>query len=485
MIHVKMGESSKQETIAHGVIRMTVVLIFPAILSFTFFTGPIRAGAAETSAVNQAFSDVLDNLMSNYWSPQDNGDWLHDEIGGWDTCAGYDASQYSTDLLYPLALETGDSVFEERANRTVEYVIGIANLEALLEKVTNGEDLTEEGASLPALLYGQRYYTGASPYEFDGEIRVVALLAGGLLHQGYPFSDILNAYSGPAAVAYYILISAYTFRDQGAPGQSFLMARQAYSLLDLAEPYWVQETEDSGYYEDPASWDSLWDWGLVLQGVALAYQASGQPSYLKRARDMLNYMEADWDGAAPYGYCDSPSCTSKTLSVNHMLARGLLILYDATGEPAWLERAAKVIEFMTDPAILIEDDRFPGFRIIGHDWTSYYGANHCSCSGCNFAVLAAICNHNVLERDGPQGIDPLPGCVIATTAYGSGLDGRIRMLREFRDRHLSRWEPGRELIASYYRYSPALADALARHEWLRTIVQALLLPFIGFASLLV
>ncbi|RUO30325.1 RCC1 domain-containing protein [Aliidiomarina soli] len=74
-------------------------------------------------------------------------------------------------------------------------------------------------------------------------------------------------------------------------------------------------------------------------------------------------------------------------------------------------------------------------------------------------------------------------CFIATAAFGSLLDPKVSVLREFRDHVLRGNRVGDAFIASYYKLSPPVADQVREHGWLAALIRLLLLPLIGFAWL--
>jgi hypothetical protein len=73
-------------------------------------------------------------------------------------------------------------------------------------------------------------------------------------------------------------------------------------------------------------------------------------------------------------------------------------------------------------------------------------------------------------------------CYVATMAYGSQDAKQVVLLRQFRDRFLTKFNLGRAFITWYYKNSPAF---VAKHEskiWLHKSVRVLLSGFVGILS---
>ena len=69
-------------------------------------------------------------------------------------------------------------------------------------------------------------------------------------------------------------------------------------------------------------------------------------------------------------------------------------------------------------------------------------------------------------------------CFIATAAFGRPSHPHVRILQDFRDRYLVPSKAGRLLTDLYYRYSPAIADAIRSHRPLRLAVRICLTPLV-------
>ncbi len=72
-------------------------------------------------------------------------------------------------------------------------------------------------------------------------------------------------------------------------------------------------------------------------------------------------------------------------------------------------------------------------------------------------------------------------CFIATAAYGSILENQVVILRNFRDRFMLTHDFGRVLVATYYRYSPPIAEVVKQNVLFRSLVKIVLFPFIAMA----
>jgi uncharacterized repeat protein (TIGR02543 family) len=80
------------------------------------------------------------------------------------------------------------------------------------------------------------------------------------------------------------------------------------------------------------------------------------------------------------------------------------------------------------------------------------------------------------EGDGGGG-----GCFIATAAYGSPLHPHIDILRDFRDRYLMTNGLGCEFVDLYYKYSPFIAERIAKHKILKVVVRIQLSPLVALS----
>ena len=76
-------------------------------------------------------------------------------------------------------------------------------------------------------------------------------------------------------------------------------------------------------------------------------------------------------------------------------------------------------------------------------------------------------------------------CFIATAAYDSPFHSHVEILRNFRDKYLITNKLGRKLVKLYYKYSPPLANIIAKHKTLKIAVRISLLPLVAFGYAMV
>jgi len=94
-------------------------------------------------------------------------------------------------------------------------------------------------------------------------------------------------------------------------------------------------------------------------------------------------------------------------------------------------------------------------------------------------ITASFTSTSSEDGDGGGG-----GCFIATAAYGSPIHPHLDTLRDFRDKYLMPNGFGQKLVELYYRYSPSIADFIAKHRVMKVAVRINLLPLIAFSFLM-
>jgi rhodanese-related sulfurtransferase len=73
-------------------------------------------------------------------------------------------------------------------------------------------------------------------------------------------------------------------------------------------------------------------------------------------------------------------------------------------------------------------------------------------------------------------------CFIATAAFSSDTEGRVRTLRDFRDAYLKPDSTGSSFVSLYYKVSPPIAEFIDDHPTLKPVVRAGLLPAVAVSS---
>jgi hypothetical protein len=98
----------------------------------------------------------------------------------------------------------------------------------------------------------------------------------------------------------------------------------------------------------------------------------------------------------------------------------------------------------------------------------------------------AVPNQREPEKGWWKGLDAYPpkNCFIATAVYGTDTAREIDVLRDFRNEILLPNRLGARFVSFYYKNSPPLADFIAHHNVLRTIVRkGFVTPVVAILSL--
>lgn len=73
-------------------------------------------------------------------------------------------------------------------------------------------------------------------------------------------------------------------------------------------------------------------------------------------------------------------------------------------------------------------------------------------------------------------------CFIATAAYGSFLEPKLKTFRDFKFKILLQNKYGRQFVNAYYKYGPYAARWIHDKPWLRTLTQAALWPLYAYSA---
>ena len=73
------------------------------------------------------------------------------------------------------------------------------------------------------------------------------------------------------------------------------------------------------------------------------------------------------------------------------------------------------------------------------------------------------------------------GCFVATAAFGSPMETHVTILKNFRDTYLLPCSLGRIFVRTYNKYSPPIANFIAKHDTLKMAVRIGLLPIVAFS----
>jgi hypothetical protein len=144
-------------------------------------------------------------------------------------------------------------------------------------------------------------------------------------------------------------------------------------------------------------------------------------------------------------------------------------------DPCCLDPVCELQPVCQMPCIDLDGDEFGNPASPGCTYPSW----DCDDGNPNINPLATEIPNNGIDENCDN-----KDCFIATAAFGTALEGKIDALRSFRDVYLMKSSAGKAFVEAYYQHSPPVARAIVERPRLRAFARLLLLPVVGFVSLL-
>ncbi|MCX5867807.1 MAG: AGE family epimerase/isomerase [Proteobacteria bacterium] len=389
-------------------------IIFSFILTLTSTCFSPGCGGGEFQFQSQ-FDAIFKNLNENFWS--EDGNWEGDMMG--------DATAFAPPILFQLGIASNDPALMEKARKTTEWEIKSIGL-AIQSIISGGTPTAADGTDIltdalfggPGLVEGYRY-TGENKYlmlaglGLSGGSEVLSLPPSTLevIFNSGPVAGFTQAFAGkgfssPVTAIATLMSAIVAHTDFELYRASGIEKYKVYGkgLLDRVEQYYWNP--GLGFYG--SALPDLWDWavGTMIMSLALGFQLTGETVYLDRAVSLIETTDQKMLDPDRGGYFagDKSVSSGKSLSGNNIFIWAFLNMFEATGNPEYLERARKVIEF-----VLSRDMYEKG--MIYHHWIRPSGEGdsfHWSdqppgradyyCTGCNFMSLVNIYNYNKLRQ---------------------------------------------------------------------------------------
>jgi len=240
-----------------------------------------------------------------------------------------------------------------------------------------------------------------------------------------------------------------------------------------------------GIYNDSAdSIQQTSDGGYIVAGETQSFGSGREDFWILK---LGSNGDIEWQRTFGGGYEDYGSSIQQTSSGGYIVAghtqsfdaaQDILILkLSSDGDIPSCELIVSSNATVADTSITpIDSDVVPQDTNITPEF-SYFNAGEMSAT---VTLLCGAEEEEEEESDEDGGGFKLP-CFIATAAYGSPLHPHIDILRDFRDKYLMPNKIGRKLVGMYYKYSPFVANLIAKYKALKVIVRNQLIPLIVFS----
>jgi len=201
-----------------------------------------------------------------------------------------------------------------------------------------------------------------------------------------------------------------------------------------------------------------------------------------------NYGFSHWSGDIPPGYeYDNPLAitvdSDKSITANFVQLKCVLTIDAGTGGTT--DPVPGSHPYNTGTQVLVTAVPDSGYQFNGWGGDASGTANPITIKmDSDKSIIATFTVTPTIETGGEDGGVKKGGCFIATAAYGSPLHPHLDILRDFRDTYLLPSKFGRVIVDLYYKYSPFVANLIAKYKVLRVIIRIHLLPFVAFSYLM-
>ena len=357
--------------------------------------GGVSPGRSRTRYPEE-FDNILKTVL--YKVPWRDGDILYD-YG--------DMPGYASWLLFDLAGETGEEEYAETATAVADRIVRLIHEDLVyyLAEISFG------GFSL----YAAKAHYGAERPVYEAELDHVLGLAVFLATLDDYYLDIVDRLTGggnygygattlTAQVAYLLFLSRYYPPDGFRPMWDEY-PEVALKMVEAANrEAW---DEAGGYYYKSADQPEIYLMadGYMVYTLVEAYRYTGNPEHLDRARRVVAAMErilGDSEGGGFYAMPPAlPSLGYKSLSSNSYALKACALLYHATGEEAYRQKAESALDFLLK-------DLYAGGAVHHHLYEGRACRGDMWCSGCNFRILQYMDYLDDLAKNGTDATKDRP-----------------------------------------------------------------------------
>lgn len=302
----------------------------------------------------ELFDLVLDTLVSDYWSPD----------GNWDADLMDDATTFAPEALLAWGYESGDTDLVAMGEQTCRWEL------ELLDAGFGGDvDALQQAAmGALALWWGYRYKVDPA---FDLYARLLPPIVNLI---AIPVAEAMADDYWPAST----IVGFMAHIDNEVA--RYKRADERQQALD-----WAKELIEWAYAEQFDAGTGLFDDGyLMSNGVMLAATAqyarlASDAEMELRARDLFTAMMAGLHDVDRGAFWNEPGDNVKHFSKNLMAQRGLIALFELTGETIHRDAILDSLGWMKRDLL--------GAGLLEHHWTEGIGKAGYVCTGCNFLFL--------------------------------------------------------------------------------------------------